>query len=608
MSADSVAPARRRYLTVSGRSAQARSVALLRVGVPLGGLACWAASLASVRSVTSTALWPATSLPLLWYVAAALVVGGAVTHVCTAERQSWVSFALLAAVVLVLYGTIPAVSEAPQYAWTYKHIGVTRSIIAHGTVASNGDIYDRWPGFFALVAAFSRVTGVDPMSLASWFEPVFTFLDALIIASIASSLSGRRRVGLLSALFWLFANWLGQDYFSPQGFAYTLSLVVMMVVLKQLSPHGQASGRFVEMFKKWLGPAKVDSAPRARTLMPLAIVFAVYLPVVASHQLTPYMTVAQLAVLTLLGLRPRWLFLTLLGIAVAYLLPNFGYMAKHYGILASLNPANNVQLSTGASVHPPWLADHVGELLTFATVTLAAWGGVRLRRLGDGRRVVTLAGLVAAPFLFLLGNDYGGEGILRVILFSSPWLAILGAWGVCSLRGTLRPAIGLVSAATLCGLFTVAFAGFASANVIPRPEVQATAYFYSHARPGSVLMLAGDNYPNDLAADYRTFAGEVGDSSPNLLADPKLRGHVLGTADIPEVLSYVRTYSSRGYLVFSKSQYTYAEFFHSVPAGSLQGLQRAVAGSRDFTLWFSNADARIYRIISPPRRSSGRSQ
>ena len=560
------------------------------------GIALWMVSLHSVAQVAGgyQPLWLAQGLPWTWFAALGTILAGAVSCVWSDRPVSYLACALLIGLVLVLYGTIPAIVHVPQYGWTYKHVGVTRSILAHGAVSTQGDIYDRWPGTFALAAAFARVTGSDPMSFAAWFEPVFTLLDALVISAIATTVTRSRRVALLTPVVWTCANWLGQDYFSPQGFAFLLSLVMLLVALKWLLPSAYARGRAARLLARRLEPELNGAQPNRRGIAIGAIVL-LDAAIVASHQLTPYMIVVEFAVLTVLGLTPRWLVGLLALLAIAYLAPNLGYMAKHYGILASLNPANNVQLTTGVTNTPPWLASHAGKFLTAILGGLAVYGTFTVGRTGGRSRLVTLWGLAIAPFLFLAGSNYGGEGILRVVLFGSPWLCLIACWGLAEMPRGSGFVLTLTSTAALSVLFVFAFAGFSAGSVLPEGEVAASQYYYSHAPLGSVLMVAGNDFPTNLAANYEAFAGQIGDSSPSLLQDRRLHGHVLGASDIPEVLRYMRGVSKSGFLVFSKTQYVSARFDHDIDPDSLGSLESAVWRSADFRLWFVNSVTRIYR-------------
>jgi len=54
------------------------------------------------------------------------------------------------ALVVILYGTAPLIYSEGRYAWLYKTIGVTQYVDAHGALDRTIDIYQNWPGFFAL--------------------------------------------------------------------------------------------------------------------------------------------------------------------------------------------------------------------------------------------------------------------------------------------------------------------------------------------------------------------------------------------------------------------------------------------------------------------------
>lgn len=60
------------------------------------------------------------------------------------------------------------------------------------------------------------------MSYAGWFEFLFAWLDAMVVAAIAFAVTRDRGVAAMSALIWLLTNWVGQTYFSPQGLAFFL--------------------------------------------------------------------------------------------------------------------------------------------------------------------------------------------------------------------------------------------------------------------------------------------------------------------------------------------------------------------------------------------------
>src|SRR5258708_7899231 len=132
------------------------------------GVLAWALSLPLIQPYALGRYGLAPALPGAWYGALVLLVVGAVSTIWLGDRAV-IAALYIAAIVAVLYATVPAVTSVPHYAWVYKHIGVTRLISDHGGVPfASGDIYSRWPAFFAGAAVFSNWAGVDPLAFAAW--------------------------------------------------------------------------------------------------------------------------------------------------------------------------------------------------------------------------------------------------------------------------------------------------------------------------------------------------------------------------------------------------------------------------------------------------------
>lgn len=561
----------------------------------------WLVSLPAIHTahLGSSGLPPA--LPATWYLALGTCVFGALACISSARPNPWLIGAYVAGAAVVLYATVPAIADAPQYAWTYKHIGVTRLIDARGALSPNVDIYNRWPGFFTLMAAFSSVAGVDPVSYAGWFEPLTLLIDVTLVAAIAHAVVRDVRVTGTSALLYVSTNWVGQNYFSPQALSYALDLALMYVVLRQLTHTRQVGSRVMRLLtfvvRRPQHPEPFAAPLPWRPWTSIAAVIAIDAVIVATHQLTPYIAVVQVGALTVVGMvRPRWVVVAMTALAVGYLLPNLSYVSSHYGLLQSLNPIENAQVQPGALTFRDWFHSHVGQILSYAAAILTAWSALRLARAGHGYRVLPLAVLAAIPFFVLFGQSYGGEASLRVFLFSSPWRDILIAWGLVSLAARTRLLASVVTVGVLVTLFLFAFLGNAGTNIIPRNEVQASEYFYETAPSGSVLMLAGQDFPLRVGTRYAVMLGPPGDHSPDLLENQQLSGAALGAGDLQTVVEAIRHFSNHGFLVFSTTQFQYADIFGTTPKGALARLERAVAASPAFRLWHATPDSRIYQL------------
>lgn len=573
---------------------------------PLAGLAVglglWVASLGAI-DVTSLGFDGLLGeFPVTWWLALGFVVAGLAVSCWGPQSSPWVVAAHVGALVLVLFGTVPAVADVPQYAWTYKHLGVANLIEAQGGLDPSADIYNRWPASFALAAAFSRVAGVDVLSWAAWCEPLFMAFDALLVAALARTLrcSGRT-AGTAAGVFVLF-GWVGQAYFAPQALAMTFALTILLVVLRaqprlRLVPWADRLARAAGGREPIASPTPVASLAGGW----IAAVVALDVVLVATHQLTPYVVLLQIAALAVVGaVRPWWLVAVMGGVTVTFLLANMAYLQEHFQLFSGLNPFSNVQNAQLDELDPvaarDWAANAARALGVgmWAGAILAAW---RLARVGAARLGAVLLVLAFSPFALVLGQSYGGEATLRLVLFSAPWAAIAIAAALTTIS---RPPVRLAAAAAVlagcAALFVPSFFGSSQTTVVSRDEVRAAQAFYEQAPSGSVLMLAGPGFPLRMGARYPEFAGPVSDAEPALLRLERFRGRPLGAADLPAVRREIENWSPDGFLAFSATQTRYAETYGTTPRGSLDRLEAAVVASGDFQPFYTGPDARIYRL------------
>ncbi|WP_256787864.1 hypothetical protein [Frankia sp. AvcI1] len=559
-----------------------------------------------------------TVLPATWYLALALLLAGAVAVLTRPVVNRAAAAGYLFGIVFVLFGTAPLVYSVPHYSWVYNYVGVTRYILAHHSLDGNVDIYQRWPGFFAVAAFLSGLTRTtDPLVFAQWAEVFFVSVSALLVSCLGRSYLRSVSLGWVAALVFVAGNWVGQSYFAPQGLALTLALAIYCLLVEFCRPPGRGATAVAD----------------ATTLRRWAIVVAVLLQaaVVVSHQLTPYLIVVSVVVLVASGLVRPWLLVVLMAaLAVAFLIPNLHYITSHFGVASSPDPLQNLRRVDPYGATPlPGKALHAraGTALSMLVWLLAAAAVVRGRlRRRPGAGVLGL--LFVSPAILVLGQDYGGEAIFRVYLFSLPWAAVAIASGM--VRSEPRPVparpaarrarradsavsvmpvtpvqpvlpvvrarrVGVVALACT-GAFLPAFFGQEELNYMPAGTVAASDYFYGHALSGSVLMCAAPNFPRSYGPNYDEFIHMKNGDEPNMLLNPDLRGRDLGPADVSTVVSEIRKYSSRGYLAFADSGDAYVRTFQLAPAGALGRLEAAVARSPSFRLWYHNADTRIYAL------------
>jgi hypothetical protein len=548
------------------------------------------------------------ALPVTWYLSLALAVVGAVAAITMRRTNGLIMVGYVIVVAVILFGTVPALSAQPHYAWVYKHIGVVRYLEAHGQANPKVDIYNRWPGFFALGAVFSQLGGsTNPEVYAGWAELVFLLLDAVLVMVAVKAITREIRIAACAGLFFVVTNWVGQTYYSPQAFAFVLGLALTVIMLRQLrindSTYSPRLTRLVERIGRvpQLSVQMQDVAKWPRWAA-IAAVLGIDAVIVASHQLTPYMLLVSIALLMLARvIRPWWMLGVMAIMTFAYLAANLGFIEHNYGIFTSIDPFNNAQ---GPKIAQSPSAGKLFNTKTELYLTGLLWltfvcALIRLLRRGLLMRALPFVVLALCPFGVLFGQNYGGEASLRIILFSSPWCAGLIAWALATVSSRrLRWMLTMSIATVFTALFIPSFLGQEELNIIAPGEVQASEWFYDHARPKSVLVLAAPGFPFRYGAAYPEFLGPEGDANPNLLSESLFVERQLGAAQVPYVASRISEYSRHGYIVFDKDETTYAEVFRLTPPGALGDLQSAVAHSPYFRLWYANKLVQIYELIT----------
>jgi hypothetical protein len=511
----------------------------------------WVAGLmlTSAGSLGQFGLLPALSP--FWYVSLALVLGVCIWTVASRSTVSpWLTGSALTGLVTVLYGTAPLLMDVPRFPWVYKHMAVTALITETGHVDPLIDIYNRWPGFFAYSAFLGESMGYrTPISYAAWAEAGFALVDAVLVLAIARSLSRSRRIYWTAAMVFTLADWVNQNYYSPQSFSYSLYLALCLLALTFLrSAPGRWSqaveGLAARLFAKGTIRQDEDSwikRPVARQSLVIAAVVVIQAVIVFSHQLTPYMAVLGLLPLFLGGyFRPRWVGPTLLVLPLLYLIPNVDYVRDKYGLFSGFNFfANAGYRAPNSGTGPlldilftaPGMGRALATLLSVFVGILGVAGFVRQLRRGHVRTTLVVAWLALAPTLGLFGQAYGGEARFRVYLFALPWLAMGVAWlfwgGPIRTRRKTTAAVSALVVLTM--LFTFVHLQTAGQYRVAKAEVAAGQWLDANTKPGDLILdtryffplLQGPNYAHYLnwgtvtpLSDYaKEFADDINISS-----------------------------------------------------------------------------------------------
>jgi hypothetical protein len=509
--------------------------------------------------------------------------------------------------VILLHGAAALVEPEPRFATAWLHAGFVEYIGRTGDTLPTLDARFNWPGFFSGAALLIRGVGLDdPMPLLKWSAVGFNLIALVPVYLIAAMTSRDPRVPWLATWLFIPANWVGQDYFSPQALGFLLFLAMVVVLLRYFSgvspgaqPRaGRGAGSRLTAWLWRVTRAKGDAArPRAADPATLRALFAVllliYCAMVWSHQLTPYFAIAGVSGLVLLGgCRLRSLPVLMIVVAsafISYLAVTYwaGHLHEIFGGLGRVGSAVQSNVGnrvSGSEAHE--LVARVRMLMTAAVLGLAVVGAAR--RWWGWSTSFPLLVLSATPFSVVFIQDYGGEALLRSYLFSLPFAVALAAASMApSPRPRLRVATGtamlLTTAVLVAGFFVARFGNEAFEMVRPG-EAAAIEHLHRTAPPGSTLISAVENIPwRSTGIERFTYT-----SVPPRSQSPKL--------DLQFVIDELRKNPLGGYFVITRGQVEYARLTLGVPRGWEREIYRRLAADHGFQLVLANPDARVYRL------------
>ncbi|MFG1945249.1 hypothetical protein [Nonomuraea sp. NPDC048826] len=590
----------------------------------------WGVDPEDINGLGLIAALPATAFAAILI----MIVSFFVTVAQSTDRKFLLLFQI-AAITFALHGVGALVAEEPRFPTAYIHAGFVEFIGRTGETAIGIDARMGWPGFFALFAFVTKAAGIDDLTpILNWSPLLSNLLYLLPFVLILRQVVATTRARWFAALLFILVQWIGQDYFSPQGFTFALYLAFVAILLRWF---GRVEPRTKPIPPKGLRRllARLDAMTpgelantgmfRADKLLMLMLLLALFVASTASHQITPFM---MLGVLTAFLLFKRtsltWGLPFFLGLVVltwiSYMAVGFwvGQIDTIFGGLGRV--FDNLQTNTGDRIegsdplHSLVLQARLGILVVI--LALAAVG--LYRRLHRG--VFDRAGLIllCVPALALAMQSYGGEMGLRIYMFALPGACLLAAYAFfpnmpadsadvreetvpirkrnVRFNPDLTRKISLVLAACiavgLAGAFLVARYGNEKFERVTSGEVAAMHYVYEHDKPSArvvylVPKLGPEVTPTlpwgERDIELVNFAGQA-----QVFKDP---------SNITGVLDRLRPSPDNPrntYVVVSRGQVSYLQLNEGFPEGWGEKFRASLDAAPELKRVFANDDAALY--------------
>ncbi|GGN90097.1 hypothetical protein GCM10011579_085720 [Streptomyces albiflavescens] len=504
-------------------------------------------------------------LPLPTLVGAALLITVFASLLWMNREHKGLLLITLLATVVSLHA-LPAVIETePRFATAWQHLGFLDYIDRTGSAVPDLDARWSWPGFFAAAAFIAKACGVtDLTEVIRWWPLAIQLLYLAPLFLLVRSMRASWRAKWTGIWIFVLSGWVGQDYFSPQGFTYLLYLVFVAILLVWFrAPR-------VLWTKARPGEVEVEPTNRRQRAVLLMILTGLFAATVPAHQLTPFVMLGVLTVLVLIGRSELRglpiLFAVLVSVWISFMAEP--YWSGHFddlfggvgGVGGNVSSSVSGRIQGGSSTHKLVLYTRV--LLAGGVMAFACWGWWRRR--DHKYRERSLLVLTFVPFLGFGMQSYGGEMALRVFMFALPGAALLAGLALFPRTGvtakerekdrvSLAPLAALMAGLLLMGGFLVARWGNEPFERIRPGEVTAMNYVYEHDDPTVRLLWLSNDTVNNVtpAMPWGAKDMEKVQYVPTLApADPVL---------VSGLVKALKDAGPNSYLMINRSQVVYLE-------------------------------------------------
>lgn len=500
-----------------------------------------------------------------------------------------------------------------RFATAYTHVGLVDYIQRHGEVLTGYDARFSWPGFFAAAALFADAAGVTPRDLVRW-APLLLGLGYLLAFSalVSRFIPDPRRRAIAMAMLVLF-NWVGQDYFAPQGLNFLLHLV-FIALLATLYPLARPRSGPVDLLQRL--PWWRQVSPRDRELPEpahppavrgglLAALVAVFAASTVSHQLTPVFMLLSVGVLTLLRVIRSWTLVVLLSAvflawfvwgADDYWAGHLGELVGGVGELTSSLERNVGSRVEGTSSEARATVVRTRIAMSVGLALLAAIGLLRARS-----RALLVPGVLAlTPVVVLALQSYGGEAVLRIQLLSLPFQVVLAAYAVSlpprhgsrSASRLLGTAATAAAACTVSIAFFLARYGNESFEEMRPGDVSTVDALYAAAPRGASLYSLTDSMPwKDRS---------VGEHRYVILGERSvLGGTPLDVEEVNGLLERAASSDHRAFVVVTESQWNHVEQVFGGPEVT-SSIKQTFTASPFLRPVYGDIDSGVFELVPAP--------
>jgi hypothetical protein len=218
-----------------------------------------------------------------------------------------------------------------------------------------------------------------------------------------------------------------------------------------------------------------------------------------------------------------------------------------------------------------------------------------LKRMYQGYQDLTYILLAIAGFPLIATQSYGGEMLMRIYLFTQPFMLFFAASLFCGKPLLIKRAISpwmtvaiLLIHLMLLGSFFFTRYGDERINFVTAAEWNGMQYIY-HVAPAHSLFLQAWNDTPIQFQDYEKY---------DVQSLAYIAPTVVTNTQSDKVIQFIKDEQDpTSYVIFERGQQDQLSEWSGAPRDTLQRLERGLLQSGKFKLIYSNSDIQILKFI-----------
>jgi hypothetical protein len=218
-----------------------------------------------------------------------------------------------------------------------------------------------------------------------------------------------------------------------------------------------------------------------------------------------------------------------------------------------------------------------------------------IKRFRQGYQDITYILLAIGGFFLIGAQKYGGEMLLRIYLFSLPFMVFFAATLFCGKPTLVMRKTSPWMTTTIITFNLILLVGFLftrygdeRVNYKSYNELNAIQYLYETAPANSFFLVAWNNVPLPFENFEKYDIKSLTYSFTNAVIN----------TNAGEVIKFIKSeHKPKSYVIFTQGEQAEATAWDGMPPDILHRLEAAVLQSGEFKLIYSNTDAQILQFI-----------